>query len=404
MYRISNKIAETKDQEDILLFYRVLMFDLYSYDILYIVMGFFSFGSSKGRIGIDIGTSSIKIIELTKESNRFQLANYGMYKLEPGDEAIMAGQSGRGKISQLSNENIISGIKSILQSTGIKSRDVVASIPSYPTFSTTITMPFLSEEEIAKAIPFEARKYIPIPISEVQLDWAIVSVKKDQLKTAILTSRDTKGQPTVDVFLVAVPKIEVKRYQDIMKGAELNLRALELENFALIRSIVGNDLSPISILNVGGRSTSILIVENGFQRSNHDYEIGGYEITNTIARSLNINLSRAEQMQKSLGMRETPDNLIRDSIASLIDSIAFEATKSIHNYEDLRKVKITKTVLVGGIASMPDVVPYFSKKLEREVVLGNPLARIVCPPSLDPLKRELNATFSVSLGLAMREI
>ena len=255
-------------------------------------MGIFS--SHKGTIGIDIGTASIKVVELPKSSNRFTLANYGTYELAPGDEAIMVEGANRGKISQLSNADIIDGIKQILSASKIKTRDVVASIPSYPTFSTTITLPFLSEDELAKAMPFEARKYVPVPLSEVQLDWAIVNVKKDPVQNATLTKRDTKGQPTVDVFLVAVPKEEVRKYQEIMKGAQLNLRALELENFALMRSIVGNDLSPICIVNVGGRSTSILIVENGFKRSSHDYEIGGYELTSTVARALGVNLKRAE--------------------------------------------------------------------------------------------------------------
>lgn len=365
-------------------------------------MGLFS--SHKGKLGVDIGTSSIKVIDLDRESNRFQLANYGMYELEPGDEAIMTGTTGRGKVAQLSNTDIINGIKGILKTTGMKSRDVVASIPSYPTFSTTITMPYLSEDEIAKAIPFEARKYIPVPLSEVQLDWAIVNVRKDQLKTATLTAQDTKGQPTVEVFLVAVPKEEVKRYQDIMKGAELNLRALELENFALIRSVIGNDLSPVCIMNVGGRSTSILIVENGFQRSSHDYEVGGFEVTNAISRSLGVNLKRAEEMKRTLGMKNGSENIIREAVSSLIDSMAFEVNKSIHNYEDAKKVKINKIMLVGGLGNMPDIAPYLAGKLGRDVGLGNPMARVVLPKGLEPLRAELNSTFAVSIGLAMREI
>src|SRR3989344_6331216 len=111
-------------------------------------MGLFT--SPKSTIGIDIGTSSIKVIELTQESNRFSLSNYGVYSLEPGDSAIMTGSKEHGKILQLSTDEIIAGIKSVLKATGIKSQNVVASIPSYPTFSTTISLPYLSEEEIAK--------------------------------------------------------------------------------------------------------------------------------------------------------------------------------------------------------------------------------------------------------------
>ena len=226
------------------------------YNIPY--MGLFS-SESKSRLGIDIGTAAIKIVELTKDSNRFTLTNYGMFELESGSEA------------KLDNKQMAEGIKDVLRSSGMTSTDVIASIPSFPTFATTITLPYLSEEEIAKAMPFEARKYIPVPLSEVQLDWAIVNVRKDQ-KEAIVESKDAmKGKPTVDVFLVAVPKQEVARYQTAMKDAGLNLRALELESFALIRALIGNDLSTIVIINIGGGRTSIFFVEDGFPRGKQDH-------------------------------------------------------------------------------------------------------------------------------------
>ena len=351
-------------------------------------MGFFSL-DKKSRLGIDIGTASIKVVELSKEANRFTLLNYGMIEVAASKDA-----------SQPSNADIVAGIKAILQTAQIKSKDAVASIPSFPTFATTITLPYLSEEEVAKAMPFEARKYIPVPLSEVQLDWAIVNVRKKPKEQIIPTS----GGPTVDVFLVAVPKQEAARYQSIMKDTGLNLRALELENFALIRALIGNDLSPIVIVNIGGRSTSILIVENGVQRASHDYEIGGFEITKSIARSLGITVARAEELKRSFGIRDAENNIVRQAMSSLIDLMVLEVNKTIHNYEDQQKSKIAKILLVGGLANMPDFQAYFGQKLGREVSLGNPLARIVIPPGIERFRAELNSTFVVSIGLAMREI
>ncbi|MEK7616163.1 MAG: type IV pilus assembly protein PilM [Patescibacteria group bacterium] len=356
-------------------------------------MAFFSF-DKKGRLGIDIGTASIKVVELAKESNRFNLTNYGTFEIEPDESAL--------NVVKLSNKDLVSGIQEVLQKAHMKSRDVIASIPSFPTFSTTITMPYLSEDEVAKAIPFEARKYIPIPLSEVQLDWAIVNVRKDQRPGIV--SQDPKSQPNIEVFLVAVPKEEVSRYQTIMKDAGLNLKALELENFALTRALVGNDLSPIAIINIGGRSTSILVVENGFQRASHDYEVGGFAITKSISRALGVNLRRAEELKRNFGIRSGDDNIIRQAMSSLVDMMAFEANKTIHNYEDQRKTKITKILVVGGLANMPSFIEYFSEKLGRPVSSGNSLARVILPPELESLRTELNSTFVVSIGLAMRDI
>ena len=351
-------------------------------------MGFFSL-DKKSRLGVDIGTASIKVVELSKEANRFTLINYGMIEVAAQKDT-----------SQLSNQDIVAGIKAILQSAQIKTKDVVASIPSFPTFATTITLPYLSEEDVAKAMPFEARKYIPVPLSEVQLDWAIVNVHKEPKEQIVSKT----GKATVDVFLVAVPKQEAARYQSIMKDAGLNLKALELENFALIRSLIGNDLSPIVIINIGGRSTSILIVENGVQRASHDYEIGGFEITKSIARSLGITVARAEELKRSFGIRDSENNIVRQAMSSLIDLMVLEVNKTIHNYEDQQKSKIAKILLVGGLANMIDFQSYFGQKLGREVSLGNPLARVVIPAGIERLRGEINSTLVVSIGLAMREI
>ncbi len=358
-------------------------------------MSLFGLGP-KSKLGIDIGTASIKIVELSKESGRFKLENYGLFELASSDESVaLTGQKRADKTFQLSDQDMAWGIKEVLKRSKISARETIASIPSFSTFSTIISMPYLSEKDIAKSIPFEARKYIPIPLSEVVLDWSIINVAK---------TGDVGRPPTVEIYMVAVPLQETERYQNIMKLAGLNLRALEIETSALIRSLIGNDLSPIAIVNIGGRSTSILIVDNGVERVSHNYEVGGFEITRSIARSLNINLQRAEELKKSFGMREAENNVILQAMSSLLDMMAFETKKTIHNYEDLKKTKITKLMLVGGLANMPNFAHYFGQQLDMEVSLGNSLARVVIPPALEGLKGELNSTFSIAIGLAMREI
>jgi type IV pilus assembly protein PilM len=361
-------------------------------------MGLFDF-KPKGKLGVDIGTASIKLVELSKDAGRFKLENYGLFELESVDEAInVSGQAAKSRVVHLSDQDLAWGIKEVLNRTKIKSRDAIASIPSFSTFSTIITMPYLSEKDIAKTIPFEARKYIPIPLNEVVLDWSIINVS-----TPNDPASPTKT-PTVEVFLVAVPIDETERYKRIMTLAGLNLRALELENSALVRALLGNDLSPVAIVNIGGRSTSILIVDNGFERVSHNYEVGGFEITRSISKSLNVGLKRAEELKKSFGMKDVDNNVILQAMSSLIDMMALETKKTIKNYEDMKQTKVTKVILVGGLVNMPNFSNYFGAKLSTPVVLGNPLARVVLPEGMDRLKGELSFTFAISIGLAMREI
>lgn len=348
----------------------------------------FNLFGSKSKLGIDIGTASIKVVELESNNNRFTLKNYGLFEMKSDKNTPNGEQS----ILKLPDSEIIWGIKEILSKSKISGRDAIASIPAFSTFATVIQMPYLSEDELAKAIPFEARKYVPIPLEEVVLDWSIIGVTGEG------------ARPTVEIFLAAVPKDETVRYQNIMAGAGLNLKALELENSALIRALLGNDLAPTAIINIGGRSTSIVIVSKGYERLSHNYEVGGFEITKSISRSLNISLEKADELKKRLGMKPTDENIINEAMSALIDMMAFETKKTISSFENSRGEKVARVLLVGGMVNMPNFLNYFKQKLGQEVFAGNALARIVYPAGLAPAIGELASTFAVAAGLAMRDI
>src|SRR3989338_3364739 len=295
------------------------------------------------------------------------------------------------------DEEIADGIKQLIKKAEIGSTDIISAIPSFSTFATVIEMPYVSNEDLARSIQFEAKKYVPIPLEEVILDWSIVGVVDGQVSKG--------GSPsTVEVFLAAVPKDETVRYQNIMKNSGLKLKALELENSALIRALLGNDLSPTVIVNIGGRRTSIIIVNRGYERVSHNYEVGGFEITKAIARSLNVSLERSEELKRKFGLVKSEGNIITESMISLIDMMVFETKKTIANYEETKKEKISNVVLIGGLTNMPGFGDYFTQKLGRDIVVGNPFSRVSYPEELSPIISELSSTFSVSVGLAMREV
>ena len=361
----------------------------------------FNLFGEKGKLGIDIGTAAIKIVELEKSGGRFVLKNYGLFELKGTD--IQSSGPGVGQsILKLPDQEIVWGLKGLIKKGNIKATDAIAAIPSFSTFSTIIEMPYLSEKELAKALPFEARKYIPIPLSEVVLDWSIIDITNSAGSGA--TPGSVSGPAIVQVFLAAVPKDETEKYKRIMKSVGLNLKALELENTALIRALLGNDLSPTAIVNIGGRSTSIIIVNKGYERVSHNYEIGGFEITKSIARSLNISIEKAEELKRKMGMNKIDENIVNEAMVSLIDMMVFETKKTISSYEGLKNQKISRILLVGGLTNMPGFVGYFKQKLNLDVYGANAFARIMYPESLKPVIQELANTFSIATGLAMRDV
>jgi type IV pilus assembly protein PilM len=362
----------------------------------------------KSQLGIDIGTAAIKIVELSQNKGRFVLENYATYELKSHGTGENAGAN----LMDKNDEELTQAVKDLIARSGVKSRDVVMAISSFATFATVIKMPYLNEEELAKSIPFEARKYIPLPLDQVVLDWSIIGVVDEKKERAPKEEASPQGTGTVkpatntsvEVFLAAVPKDETSRYQSIAKGAGLNLVALELENSSLIRGLLGNDLSPTAIVNAGGRSTSILISHKGYERLSHNYEIGGFEMTKAIAGALNVSLDEAESLKRKYGLTDSPENKGKEAMQSLVDMMLFETKKTISGYEDSHKVKVPRVVMIGGLANMPGLADYFKQRLERDVLVGNVFARVVHPPELAPIIATLSNTFAIAVGAAMREI
>ena len=337
---------------------------------------------SKSILGVDLGTAGIKIAELSRPlGDRFDLKNYGILDLVAKDEAS----------PKLDDQTLIAGLKELLARSRFSTKDSVASISSFLTFATVIELPYLSEKDLEKAIPFEARRYVPIPLQDVVLDWSIINVKQNA------------DHPNVEVFLAAVPKDEAERYKNIFLSAGLNLKALELENIALSRVLVGDEQSPLVIVNLGGRSTSIMVIEKGFERLSRNYELGGLELTKALSKALGISFERAEQMKKTSGLNDRSISLA-DALTPLIDLIVFETKKIVSNYEESRKTKIAKVILTGGQANMPGLREYFSAQLAKETIIGDPFRRISFNKSLEPVLRILSPTLAVSLGLGMRKV
>ncbi len=329
------------------------------------------------------------------------MLNYGIFELKGGNTAISSGTDSEDwqSILKMPDKEISDGLADVIKRAKIGSSNVVASIPSFSTFATVIEMPYISNEDLARALPFEAKKYIPIPLNEVVLDWSIVGVIDGQKADS-----DIEKPSMVEVFLAAVPKDEIAKYQNIMKNAGVHLQALELENSALIRALLGNDLSSVAIVNIGGRSTSIMIVSRGYERVSHNYEIGGFEITRAISQSLGISLEKAEELKRKFGLKKGEENIINESVISLIDMMIFETQKTISSYEESKKEKVNNVILIGGLTNMPGFSDYFREKLNREISIGNPFSRVIYPQELEPLMPELKSTFSIAIGLAMREV
>jgi len=350
-------------------------------------MAWFNFFKKKPEtfLGIDIGASAVKMVQIEKKDERHKLKNYAIYSLK--DYLKKDNYKVGGELSRVPSAEMAKIIKETMKKAEIEAKKAYLSIPVYSSFSTLIDLPEMPEKEIASAIPFEAKKYIPIPISEVILDWGRVSL-----------SGKTSGH---QVLIIAVPKKVVGYYDQVMQLAGLVSEAIEEETFGLARALVGNDKSAIMLIDAGARSINVSIIDGGYIRITHNLELGGLKITRAIAEQMNYNLEKAEEVKKSVaGTKEGIQ--VKGVSRSILENIVVETSKVINSYQSKYNRRVEKCILVGNGAHLVGFVDYLTEGLKLDISFGDPFARIDYPPILKPALKEIRSSLAVAAGLAAR--
>jgi type IV pilus assembly protein PilM len=333
------------------------------------------FSKKNSILGVDIGTSNIKIAQITHGEKPI-LDTYGIVNI--------AYQLG-GKNDQLAIGQMASTLRTLIQKAGVTAKRCVISFPNSAVFTSVIELPKMSETELNSAVEFEAKKYVPLALSEINLEWTVAS------ETA-------GGKDKLKVLLTAVPKQITENYMKMFALAGLQPEAGEIEALALIRSLIGNLPTNCVIIDIGSRSTGLNIIENGFLRLSRNLNIGGDTITDKIAQALNISIFRAEQFKKDFGISNS--TFIPDTIKPVLNAIKSEVKQILTIYQS-QNTQVEKILLVGGGANLPGIVSFF-EDLKIKVELGNPLATVGYSSSLEPVLKRYSLSLPIAIGLALR--
>ena len=347
-----------------------------------------SFLSSRktSQLGIDIGTSSIKVVEIAKPESaktKASLRNYGILS-SPTYVNHKTANLIKGAGVALLESQVVLMMQALLEKFGNYPSQVVMSLPAFSSFVDEVILPPMPSEEIASAIAFEARSHVPVPISEVELTWQI-------------TSTNDKGSVAT---IIAVPKEIIFRYRSICAQLKLSLKALELETFSLIRSLNLAEEEHIVLLDLGARNTNVALIQKGLLRVSHNIETSGRDITNIIARGLGVSVDRAEQIKFDEGLGANQSNkAINDSLYSAVDTIADEVRRILETKGVRAQVK--RLVLTGGSASMKGLPEYLQKKLGIPIDIVSPWATIDYNPQLEQILKNKSENLAVAIGLGL---
>lgn len=350
----------------------------------------------KKFLGIDIGTSSIKIVELSRRGERRRLENYGeiqaaaLYK-EPFRTFEKSALS-------LSNKNISRAIKAVLEEAKIRNRRVIFSIPDFSSFFTNFELPPMTKEELSQAITYEAKRHVPMPFGEVTLDWQVIEGaprRGEQKKTKIL--------------LVAVPNEIINQYRAIAEMSELKLEALEAEVFGLLRSLVGEEtIEPLALVDLGAQTTTCSIIEKRVLKTSHSFDVSGNDLTEIVSKGLGIDYKRAEELKSKYGIvslegtEPGKEREIREILLPLVDIILREVDKVCQNFYQNEGKEVKKLILAGGTALIPGLKEYFRDNLKKETKIGDPFSNMFYPPILEKTLKKMGPSYAIAVGMALR--
>lgn len=353
---------------------------------------------SNAVVGIDIGSSFIKVVQIQKKANKPFLDTYGEVALGP-----IAGLE-VGQATNLPVEKLVEAILGIFAEAKITSRDIIFSLPLTATLLTIIEMPDMGEQKLNEMIPIEARKYVPTSVSEVLLSfWQIPKLDRSYVDPDKVVQKD--AIPKVDILLAAVHNDVLAKYSDIASKIGATSFAFEIEVFSTIRSVIARGAGPTMIVDIGAANTKIVIVEEGIVRSSHLTNAGSQDVTIALSRSRGVSMLEAEEIKREFGLPGDPsDPAIAEIVRLSVERIFFEANKVLTRYQFEKRVQIAQVILTGGGALLKGSLELAQKSFETDVVYGNAFNKIEAPAVVGGILNDSGPEFAVSIGLALRSL
>ncbi|MFH0856729.1 MAG: type IV pilus assembly protein PilM [bacterium] len=363
------------------------------------------FKSQKHILGVDLGVSSIKVVELAQANKGAELVTYGFAKFRADDIK---------KDSALEQEKIAAILKKICKEAKVSAVNAIASLPPFFVFTSIINLPQMLSQDIEAAVKWEAKKVIPLPLDQIELKWKAININQCQGKDSEKNENNQKEKQgkKMQILLTGAAKKIVQRYMNIFKTAGLNLYSLETESFALSRSLLNEKENSVAmVVDIGALNTNIAIIKSGIPFLNKSIDVGALTISKSIANSLNINIERAEQFQYDIGITinnkdQAIPKIIEESLAAIVNEIKY----SFNLYEEYKGTilspddRIEKIVLCGGGVIIPNLAEYLSGLLNIKVYIGDPWDKVKYNEELKLILQEIGPNFPVAVWLAMRDL
>ena len=366
---------------------------------------------SKSFLGIDIGGSAIKVVQLKKEKGMAVLETYGELSLGP------VGGTEVGRSTSLSDKQICTSLVTLMEESRVNIFRSGISIPVRSSLIFEMEVPNMPKEQLKKIVPIEARRYIPVPISEVVLDWRVISEnnfeedsgeeENEDERPAFKKTEDQKQKSNkkIKIFVVAIHKNALDKYKNIAKCSQLSLDFLEIEIFSTIRAVVDHNISTVVLLDIGSSVSKLYIVEYGIVKDSHIINRGSQDITLAISRTLGISIKEAEEKKRTINLENLGsdnDKSIETVMATNLKFILSGVSGVIQEYQKKNNKNIKELIFTGGGSVIKGLPEFSSNILKINSKIADPFYKINNPAFLDDVLKEIGPEFAVAVGVALR--
>jgi len=344
------------------------------------------FGRSKNVVGLDIGSSALKLVELKKHGDGYSLERVGFELLPP--EAIVDG-------TIMDSGLVVDATRRMCDAAGVKSGSFATSVSGHSVILKKIEISATSDEELAESLRWEAEQYIPFEIDDVRLDHVVL---------------DRRGS-TNEVLLVAVKRDKVNDYVSIITQSGRTPEIVDIDTFAVqnaYQETTGQGGSGITaVLNIGASVTNVNIIDEGKTSLWRDLTFGGAQFTESLQRQFGLSHQDAEQAKRGELEDGRDPQAIQEALESVSSQFAAEVAKTFAFFaNNLGGRKIDRVVVTGGGSMTPGLIDGLQAELGISVARFDPLDGVdTSGKGLDPSwLATIGPSLAVAVGLAMRAV
>jgi type IV pilus assembly protein PilM len=341
------------------------------------------FSGTSDFFGLDIGTSAVRLVQLSGTGQNKALVRYAYV---PIDSKIALSDS------KLDSQKLAKVISDLISKSQVSTRNVAVGLPSQRVFTTVIDTDRMSKSELAKGIYYQVDSLIPTPLAESKIDWHLIG-------------DSPKDKTKIEVLLSSVTNAYVEKQLDLLEGIGLNVIAFEPDTMAISRALLaGDNIAPQMVIDISSKSTDLVIIMNGVPCLTRSIPIGTDNLIRTAAQNLNIDEKQAEQFITKFGLvKEKLEGQVQQAIIGTVETLASEIEKSIKFFTS-RYIdsKLERIIVSGGAAATPGFPVYLVDKFGINVEIGNSWRNVSYDPSRQKELLEVSNHFAVAAGLAER--